>query len=110
MTPQLIFGTASFGMDLTDFQDSQSLYALYETLRELDIRRLDSGARYPPLKPGKAEELIGESGEASEGFLIDTKVYTNVQTDGSGDLKSEAIEKSIQGSLQRLRAVEGVSG
>lgn len=109
MTPQLIFGTASFGMDLTDFQDPQSVYALYETLQELDINRLDSGARYPPLKPGRAEELIGETKEVSDGFTIDTKVYTDVRTDGSGDLKGEAVEKSIQGSLQRLRAVGGVS-
>lgn len=109
MGPQLIFGTASFGMDLTDFQDSRSLYALYRALQELKIDRLDTGARYPPLQPGRAEELIGETRDVSEGFFIDTKVYTDVRTDGSGDLKSEAIEKSTQGSLQRLKAVEGVS-
>ena len=109
MTPQLIFGTASFGMDLTDFQDSQSLYTLYKALQELGIRRLDSGARYPPLKPGRAEELIGETKEISHEFIIDTKVYTDVRTDGSGDLKSEAIESSIRASLQRLKVAEGVS-
>ena len=41
-------------------------------------------------------------------FLIDTKVFTDVRTDGSGDLKGEAIESSIQGSLQRLKAAKGV--
>ena len=109
MPPQLIFGTATFGMDSTDFQDSQSLYTLYKTLQELDIRRLDSGARYPPLKPGRAEELIGVTKEIGHGFIIDTKVYTDVRTDGGGDLKSEAIDSSIQASLQRLKLVEGVS-
>ena len=109
MPPQLIFGTATFGMDSTDFQDSQSLHTLYKTLQELEIHRLDSGARYPPLKPGRAEELIGETKEITHDFIIDTKVYTDVRTDGSGDLKSEAIESSIQASLQRLKLVEGVS-
>ena len=96
-------------MDSTEFQDSQSLHALYKTLQELGIRRLDSGARYPPMKPGRAEELIGETKDISHGFIIDTKVYTDVRTDGSEDLKSEAIESSIQASLQRLKLVEGVS-
>lgn len=108
MPPQLIFGTASFGMDMSDFQDPQSLSALYKTLQESGIRRLDSGARYPPLNPGRAESLIGETKEMHEGFLIDTKVFTDVRTDGSGDLTGEAIESSIQGSLQRLKAVKGV--
>ena len=108
MPPQLIFGTASFGMDMSDFQDPQSLSALYKTLQESGIRKLDSGARYPPLNPGRAESLIGETKEMNEGFLIDTKVFTDARTDGSGDLTGEAIESSIQGSLQRLKAVKGV--
>ncbi len=59
MPPQLIFGTASFGMDMTEYQDAASVRNLLTTLQELGIHRLDSGARYPPLKPGRAEELIG---------------------------------------------------
>ena len=108
MSPQLIFGTASFGMDLTEFQDPQSVENLLKTLQELGIHRLDSGARYPPLKPGRAEELIGEAKELSQSFIVDTKVYTNTQTDGSGDLAGEAINKSLQASLQRLRRSDGV--
>lgn len=108
MPPQLIFGTASFGMDKTDFQDASSVSRLLSCLRELDIGRLDSGARYPPMKPGKAEELIGETKELSGGFTIDTKVYTDTKTDGSGDLTAEAIELSIRASLQRLNKPEGV--
>jgi len=108
MTPQLIFGTASFGMDLTEFQDPSSVQALLKNLQELGIHRLDTGARYPPMKPGRAEELIGETRELSGDFIIDTKVYTDTQTDGSGDLTSEAIEKSLQTSLQRLKKSDGV--
>ncbi|MCJ1270486.1 hypothetical protein MMC22_010383 [Lobaria immixta] len=107
MSPQLIFGTASFGMDLTEFQDPQSVENLLKNLQELGIHRLDSGARYPPMKPGRAEELIGETKELRHSFIIDTKVYTNTQTDGSGDLTVEAIEKSLQASLQRLRKPGG---
>ena len=110
MSPQLIFGTASFGMDLTEFQDPQSVNSILNTLREISIHRLDSGARYPPMKPGLAETLIGQTKDLSHGFVTDTKVYTNTQTDGSGDLTGEAIEKSMLGSLQRLdRSKEGVS-
>ena len=108
MAPQLIFGTASFGMDLTDFQDVTSVTSLLNTLQELDIHRLDSGARYPPMKPGRAEELIGETKELSRNFVVDTKVYTNVQTEGSGDLTSEAIEQSLHASLHRLERTDGV--
>ena len=108
MAPQLIFGTASFGMDMTDFQDATSVTSLLKTLQELDIHRLDSGARYPPMKPGRAEELIGETRELSRNFVIDTKVYTDVQKDGSGDLTSEAIEHSLHASLHRLEKADGV--
>ena len=109
MAPQLIFGTASFGMDLTEFQDPASVQDLLKTLQELGIHRLDTGARYPPMKPGRAEELIGETEELSRDFIVDTKVYSNIQTDGSGDLKSEAIEQSMHASMQRLKKAEGVS-
>lgn len=108
MAPRLIFGTASFGMNLTEFQDAEQVGNLLKTLQKLGINHLDSGARYPPLKPGRAEELIGEAKELSNSFIVDTKVYTNTQTDGSGDLSRESMQKSVNGSLQRLQRPEGV--
>ncbi|KAI0161803.1 putative oxidoreductase [Hypoxylon sp. FL1284] len=104
MAPRLIFGTASFGMPMTEFQNAQAVKKLLQTLKELGIARLDSGARYPPPKPGRSEELIGEAKEIADEFLIDTKVYTDTATDGSGDLTAEAITKSVDGSLKRLKA------
>ncbi|KAL8700221.1 MAG: hypothetical protein Q9201_005569 [Fulgogasparrea decipioides] len=95
-------------MDLTDFQDASSVQNLLRVLQELDIHRLDSGARYPPLNPGKAEELLGKTIELSRDFTIDTKVYTDTRTNGSGDLTKAAIAQSITASLQRLKAVDGV--
>lgn len=109
MPPQLIFGTASFGMDMTDFQDEEAVNTLLKTIRDLDIARLDTGARYPPLNPGLSETLIGKTRTSSEAFLVDTKVFTDTRTDGSGDLKREAIEKSVVGSLERLQRPGGVS-
>ena len=109
MPPQLIFGTATFGMDMTAFQDASSVHALLSKLSELGIHRLDTGARYPPMKPGRAEELIGETKELSQKFKVDTKVYTDTQKDGSGDLTGEAIERSVKASLSRLEREE-VSG
>ncbi|KAI0409327.1 putative oxidoreductase [Xylaria palmicola] len=107
--PQIIFGTASFGMPLTKFENLEGVKELLQTLGSLDIRRLDSGARYPPPKPGRSEELIGEASDLSKDFIVDTKVYTNTQTDGSGDLTIEAISSSASQSLQRLRRPNGVN-
>ena len=108
MPPQLIFGTASLGMDMTDFQDASLVRKLLETLHGSGVRRLDTGARYPPMKPGRAEELIGETNELSRAFTIDTKVYTDTKTDGSGDLTCKAINESLHSSLQRLKRSDGV--
>ena len=108
MAPHLIFGTACFGMELSEFQHPSSVQNLLKNLQDLGIHRLDTGARYPPTKPGRAEELIGETKELSGSFTIDTKVYFDTQTDGSGHLTSEAIEKSSHASLQRLQKLDGV--
>lgn len=108
MAPQIIFGTAGLGMEKTAFQDARSVTGLLETLRDLGITRLDTGARYPPLRPGRSEELLGEAREISRDFVIDTKVFTDTKTDGSGDLTVESIAKSAEGSLRRLQRPEGV--
>ncbi|KAI1367953.1 putative oxidoreductase [Xylaria arbuscula] len=107
--PELLFGTASFGMPMTKFEDVEGVKELLQTLRDLGINRLDSGARYPPPRPGRAEELIGEVSDLSKDFIVDTKVYTDTKTDGSGDLTVEAIATSTSQSLQRLKRPDGVN-
>lgn len=109
MAPQLIFGTATFGMDLTEFQSAETVKPLLAVLKTLGITRLDTAARYPPLNPGRSEQLVGEGEAIKTGFLVDTKVYTDTKTDGSGDLTQEAIEKSVSASLERIQAPGGVS-
>ncbi|KAH8805392.1 putative oxidoreductase [Xylogone sp. PMI_703] len=89
MAPQISFGTASFGMDLTEFQDTQPVRNLLDTFKKLNIYRLDTASRYPPLKPHRSEELIGESMD--------------------GDLSREAIQNSVADSLKRLQQPEGVN-
>lgn len=108
MAPQLVFGTGVLGMDDTEFQDADSVAKLLNTLKQLGINRLDTAARYPPFNPGKSEQLIGEANALSDAFTIDTKVYTEVG-DGSGDLTSAATQKSVDGSLERLRRPQGVN-
>ncbi|KAI0897283.1 putative oxidoreductase [Annulohypoxylon nitens] len=107
MPPQLIFGTAGFGMDNSEFHDAESVRAVLKTIKGLGIHRLDSGARYPPLNPGRSEELIGETVDISKDFAVDTKVYTDTRKDSSGDLTRENIQKSVEGSLARLKRPEG---
>jgi len=115
MAPQIIFGTANFGMEggsnsNSGFLDTSSVRDILRTLQRLGINRLDTGARYPPLNPGQSERLIGEAGEGANGeFLVDTKVYTDTKTDGSGDLEREKMGVSVKGSLERLRRKGGVS-
>ena len=104
MPPQIIFGTATFGMASTEFQDTASVQNLLKSLQDLGITRLDSAARYPPDKPGRSEELIGEARNLSESFVIDTKVSTDLRTDGSGHLTTQAIQTSLDSSLQRLKS------
>lgn len=108
MAPQLIFGTATFGMDMTAFQDAETIAPLVEVLKTLGVTRLDTAARYPPFNPGRAEQLVGEGRFSAAGFAVDTKVYTDTKTDGSGDLSLESIEKSVRTSLDRIGAPDGV--
>lgn len=108
MAPQLIFGTATFGMDMTAFQDRDTVVLLLEELKTLGVTQLDTAARYPPFSPGRAEQLVGEAEAIAAGFSVDTKVYTDTKTDGSGDLGLTAIEKSVATSLERIRAPHGV--
>ncbi|KAG4217335.1 hypothetical protein PC116_g34184 [Phytophthora cactorum] len=52
MPPQLIFDTAGFGIDKTEFHDAESVKATLSTLRGLGTRRLDTAARYRAAEPG----------------------------------------------------------
>jgi len=104
MPPKLIFGTATFGMDGSSFADAASVRQLLTKLQALNISHLDTAARYPPLNPGRSEELIGGAIDMGKdlGFEVDTKLYTDTKTDGGGDLERERMERSVEESLRRL--------
>ena len=83
IAPKILFGTATFGMGKTDFQDAKDFSVILQASLKAGVHRLDMGARYPPMKPGESEELIGETSEISNKFLVETNIYTNTQTDGA---------------------------
>ncbi|KAH7029584.1 putative oxidoreductase [Microdochium trichocladiopsis] len=101
--PQLIFGTAAFGSEASPIQDGGAAAEVLRALKAHGVHRLDSGARYPPLQPGRAEQIIGETGDVGLKFDVDTKVYTDTRNDGSGDLTLEKINESCSASLKRLQ-------
>ncbi|ROW09776.1 hypothetical protein VMCG_02162 [Cytospora schulzeri] len=74
-------GAPTFGMDMTEFQDSASVEHILTTVRESGINRLDTAARYPPLNSGRSEQLLGEASDLVAGFSVDTKVYTDTRND-----------------------------
>lgn len=103
MSPQLIYGTATFGMGLTEFQDAESVKNMLNILQSLGINRLDTAPRYPPLSPGRAEELLGEASDLTGDFTVDSKIYTDTKTNGGGDLSHNAMKVSIDGSWALLK-------
>ncbi|KAF7939834.1 hypothetical protein EAE99_001639 [Botrytis elliptica] len=97
--PSLIFGAASIGMD---FSTKKSVQNALEVLKELKISQIDTAGRYPPTNHGRSEELLGEVGAASQGFLISTKILATKLGYGSGELEASAIRKSLDTSFKRL--------
>ena len=96
--PQLLFGGAAIANGR--FSSSNDVKALLELLRSLNIARIDIAPVYPATSPGKAEQLLGQCDP--DGFTIDTKIMVTDMT-GKGTLKADAIEKSIDTSLERLK-------
>ncbi|TGO75368.1 hypothetical protein BELL_0217g00040 [Botrytis elliptica] len=97
--PSLIFGAASIGMD---FSTKKSVQNALEVLKELKISQIDTAGRYPPTHHGRSEELLGEVGAASQGFLISTKILATKLGYGSGELEASAIRKSLDTSFKGL--------
>lgn len=55
----------------------------------------------PPFNQGKSEQLLGENNKLGSILVIYTKVDIEAG-DGSGDLTREAMQKSMDDSLERL--------
>ncbi|KAL9084269.1 MAG: hypothetical protein Q9159_005314 [Coniocarpon cinnabarinum] len=89
MPPQLVFGTALFGIDQTELQ------SLFQALQQAGIRGFDSSSQCLPFKRSRAEDPIGKANEQVHSYLIDTAVFADTRNDGSGDLTRDAIEDSV---------------
>lgn len=63
--PDLIFGGATIGLNLSTVESVQELL---RNLDELNISRIDTAGRYPPTSPGLSETLIGETKAAEKWF------------------------------------------
>ncbi len=96
--PLLIYGGAAVGDSYTT---PEAVSELLNTLQSLGIDRIDTAARYPATNSGASERLLGLAGAAKHGFTIDTKVVCS--GDGSGSLEPAAIDKSLEGSYERLQ-------
>jgi aflatoxin B1 aldehyde reductase len=70
--------------------------ALKVALQNAGIVRMDTAARY---RNGESERTIGRA-KLPETFAIDTKIL--YQIDGTAQLSTEAIEKSLSNSLNVL--------
>lgn len=87
MAPTVIFGDIR-GMDAEEIKP---------VLRKYGIKRLDTAASYAG---GDSERRTGDA-RMGEEFTIDTKIMGGPLD--SGALAPEKVEKSLRGSLERLR-------
>jgi aflatoxin B1 aldehyde reductase len=95
--PNTLFGGAMIG---SSFTTEDQVQELLDHLKELQIDRIDTAARYPPDSPGRSESLLGGVRAAEQGFTIDTKINPGI--DGSGAHTTTAIIESLETSLSRL--------
>ena len=99
--PQLLFGGAAIASGL--FRSPEQLYSLVQVLKAVHIHRIDIAPIYPSTSPGQAEQLLGDCSPGDNGFAVDTKIMVTSMT-GKGTLTSDAIDKSINTSLARLKS------
>ena len=97
-SPKLIFGAASFGMDLVSPEEVQEILDFLKQIRNIQI---DTAGRYPPTVPSRSEELLGEAKAANQGFTIDTKILMQTTNQG-GHMERSAVERSLEISLRRM--------
>lgn len=97
--PRLIFGGSNIG---DDYATPQDVTELLQRLKDAGIKELDTAARYPAIKFGASEQLLGEVGAAAQGFAVDTKILV-LSADGNGSLEPAKIEESATKSYEALQ-------
>jgi hypothetical protein len=108
--PNIVFGAGGIGKGRIShtWTTPESTTELLDSLEDLGLKQLDSGASYPPGAPWVTETLLGQAEAAKRGFVIDTKVLIIRETQGKGSLSEENIDSSLKKSLELL-GVEKVS-
>ncbi|KAI8956769.1 Aldo/keto reductase [Daldinia sp. FL1419] len=96
MAPKILVGTGTWGHNFGIEQVREQM----AQLDKLECRQIDTGALYPFTNPGVAETFLGQIGH--EGILIDTKAMWF--DGGNHTLTVEAVQKSMDESLERLKA------
>lgn len=97
--PRLLFGGATIG---DEYATPEQVTDLLDRLDALGVREIDTAARYPALKFGASEGLLGEVGAAARGFDLDTKILV-LSADGKGSLHPQKINGSVEKSYEALQ-------
>ncbi|KAI1383009.1 Aldo/keto reductase [Hypoxylon trugodes] len=95
MAPRILVGSGTWGHNFSIDQVREQL----TSVEKLGWKEIDTAAVYPFTNPNIAEKFIGEIGH--DGFVIDTKVMWF--DGGKNTLTNDAIHKSIDESLARLK-------
>ncbi|KAM0233394.1 hypothetical protein ACHAPO_007088 [Fusarium lateritium] len=97
--PQIIFGTASIGYG--SLAEEDAIQEFLQVASDNGVKQLDTAASYPTEEAtGQTEVILGKVKSSEQDWLIDTRVAINRKL--LGCLAPEAIEKSLNTSLERL--------
>lgn len=102
--PRLILGTAAISST-----HGKELPTLLQSLSSLPIpiTSIDTAPFYPSQRPGYIESLLGSALDSSKlAHEIDTKTMVlskTISNQGVGELHSQKVRETIQGSVQRLK-------
>ena len=107
---ELFFGAGGIGKGMIshNWTTPEETSELLNSLHELQLQVLDSGASYPPGAPFVTETLLGQAKAAEKGFIIDSKILPRLvkdpdtQTSGAFSLTEENIDASVKKSLELL--------
>lgn len=87
--------------------DSEEYPKKFDAIKNSGVRHLETAALYPFHAQGEAEKWIGDGDYVKNCFAIDTKVfYGDLALGGRGHLKGDAVEKSLDNSLQKLKVTK----
>ncbi|KAJ4014208.1 hypothetical protein NW752_005923 [Fusarium irregulare] len=104
--PQIIFGTASIGYG--SLTEENAVKQFLKVASDNGVKQLDTTASYPTEEAtGQTEVLLRKVKSGDEDWVIDTRVAISRNLQGA--LAPEAIEKSLNTSLEKLHHQSSVN-